>query len=493
MRREQLGANHPGRRPGHADAAVGVDCSRTTRRGGSPASSSKDCRHDDARPASALLAGARCGCRARAAAAAELRGTGDLGLVVERATGSRAGRRDDAAHGRSAASRAWAISRMPRSCSRATSAIAYRLRPRWRPDQDRPARAADRPARGAGRQLRSAAPSPTTARWSRSPNYEPGGVRVFDAGTLAPVADIPAAEVADGKRSKVVGPRRCARARASSAASTTPARSGSPTLARSGEPRRSTRFPDVGKLPYDGNVTPDGRHYLAGLFGEDGARACSICGSRREGRAASSTATASGEEPLPVYKMPHLRRLGGRGRHAVPAGGRPSRAARRSTRATWQEVGPRRRRTVSRCSRWRGRTAARSGSISRIRSTTRSRSIDAPTLQGGRTLAARTGGAAHGIHPARRARSGSRCATPIASTSTTPRRFAQLGHAAGREARAASSSPRARTGSGSEPWRTPVDARRSRLLDGFQRDLPLVAAALRGDRPTRLGVERGAR
>ena len=36
-------------------------------------------------------------------------------------------------------------------------------------------------------------------------NYQPGGVKVFDAVTLAQVADIPATPLADGKRSRVVG------------------------------------------------------------------------------------------------------------------------------------------------------------------------------------------------------------------------------------------------------------------------------------------------
>ena len=36
-------------------------------------------------------------------------------------------------------------------------------------------------------------------------NYEPGGVRVFDAGTLEQVADIPATWGKDNQRSKVVG------------------------------------------------------------------------------------------------------------------------------------------------------------------------------------------------------------------------------------------------------------------------------------------------
>ena len=32
----------------------------------------------------------------------------------------------------------------------------------------------------------------------------------------------------------------------------------------------SAAMPISGKLPYDGVVTPDGRYYVAGLFGEDG-------------------------------------------------------------------------------------------------------------------------------------------------------------------------------------------------------------------------------
>ena len=30
------------------------------------------------------------------------------------------------------------------------------------------------------------------------------------------------------------------------------------------------QFTGIGKQPYDGLVTPDGRYYIAGLFGEDG-------------------------------------------------------------------------------------------------------------------------------------------------------------------------------------------------------------------------------
>lgn len=61
----------------------------------------------------------------------------------------------------------------------------------------------------------------------------------------------------------------------------------------------------VGKLPYDGNVTTDGRHYFAGLFGEDGLVHVDLW---REPLKAERVLSGygRGEAPLPVYKMPHL-------------------------------------------------------------------------------------------------------------------------------------------------------------------------------------------
>ncbi len=133
-------------------------------------------------------------------------------------------------------------------------------------------------------------------------NYEPGGVRVFDAQTLDPIASI-AAVGANGKTSKALGlvdlpGRRFAFALYDA---------GEIWIAdlSAAEAPVVTKLTGVGKLPYDGNVTPDGRHYLAGLFGEDGVvhvdtwqtplKAERILGGY--GR---------GEEALPVYKMPHL-------------------------------------------------------------------------------------------------------------------------------------------------------------------------------------------
>lgn len=133
-------------------------------------------------------------------------------------------------------------------------------------------------------------------------NYEPGGVRVFDSKSLVQVADIPAVG-AGGKPSKTVGlvdlpGRRFAFALYDA---------GEIWIAdfSKGEGPEVTRLSGIGKLPYDGNVTPDGRHYLVGLFGEDGVVHVDTW---REPLKATRILDGygRGEEKLPVYKMPHL-------------------------------------------------------------------------------------------------------------------------------------------------------------------------------------------
>ena len=132
-------------------------------------------------------------------------------------------------------------------------------------------------------------------------NYEPGGVRIFDAATLAPVADVPA--VAGGRRSKVVG------------LVDAPGRRFVFTLYEAGAiwvaeldttgELRLDRFPGVGRQPYDALITPDGRHYVAGLFGEDGLALLDLWYPER-GLRRILPGYGRGETPLPVYKMPHL-------------------------------------------------------------------------------------------------------------------------------------------------------------------------------------------
>lgn len=153
-------------------------------------------------------------------------------------------------------------------------------------------------------------------------NYEPGGVRVFDAGTLAPLCEIVATGTSGGKRSKTVG------------LVDAPGRRFVFTLYDAGEiwiadfanwsggEPHVIRHRDVGKLPYDGSITADGRHYIAGLFGEDGLVGLDLWDDVPAPRRILS-GYGRGETPLPVYKMPHMEGWAEvSGRFLLPAVGR---------------------------------------------------------------------------------------------------------------------------------------------------------------------------
>jgi protein NirF len=134
-------------------------------------------------------------------------------------------------------------------------------------------------------------------------NYEPGGVHVFAAEDLELVAKIPAEYGDEGKLSKVVG------------LVDAPGQRFVFSLFEAGEiwvadfsnPAAPDirRFRDVGKQPYDALITPDGRYYIAGLFGEDGLALLDLwdldAGVKR-----IMDGYGRGEQPLPVFKMPHL-------------------------------------------------------------------------------------------------------------------------------------------------------------------------------------------
>ena len=150
-------------------------------------------------------------------------------------------------------------------------------------------------------------------------NYEPGGVRIFDQATLEPLHDIKAA-YGNGQFSKTVG------------LVDLPGRRFLVSLydageiwmidwAKPGDPQVQV-IGKAGALPYDGYVTADGRHYLAGLFGEDGLAHVDLW---KEPLSVERVLAGygKGEEPLPVYKMPHLEGWGNTGRELVlPAVGR---------------------------------------------------------------------------------------------------------------------------------------------------------------------------
>jgi len=165
-------------------------------------------------------------------------------------------------------------------------------------------------------------------------NYEPGGIVAFDADDLHRVAEVPAKAGPDGKAAKVVG------------LADLPGQRFAYALFDAGEicvsdfsvpdaPR--TECAPAGRQPYDGLVTPDGRFYLAGLFGEDGVALWDSwhpeVGVRR-----ILDGYGRGEAPLPVYKMPHLRGWAQAGeRLFLPAIGRHEVLV--VDRRDWRELG----------------------------------------------------------------------------------------------------------------------------------------------------------
>lgn len=165
-------------------------------------------------------------------------------------------------------------------------------------------------------------------------NYQPGGVRVFDAETLRQVADIPAIG-ADGRSSKVVGLEDSTDGRFVFSLFD----SDEIWVADLKVPAKPvvTKFTGVGSKPYDALISPDGRHYIAGLFGEDGFALLDLW-NLDAGVKRVLPDYGRGEKRTAVYKMPHLEGWGmtedllflpAMGRHEVLI----------VERAGWREVG----------------------------------------------------------------------------------------------------------------------------------------------------------
>lgn len=150
-------------------------------------------------------------------------------------------------------------------------------------------------------------------------NYQPGGVRVFDADSLEMVADVPAID-RRGAPSKTVG------------LVDLPYRHFAWSLLDGDEiwigdftdPRdpKLTKHRDIGRLPYDGVTTSDGRWYVAGLFGEDALTRLDLWAETPKPEKVLA-GYGKGEQPLPVYKMPHMEGWGAAGDLLlIPAVGR---------------------------------------------------------------------------------------------------------------------------------------------------------------------------
>lgn len=125
-------------------------------------------------------------------------------------------------------------------------------------------------------------------------NYEPGGVRIFDADTLDPVADIPTGAKTIGL---VDAPGR--------RFVFTMWDTGETWIADLSGELKLTKLTGIGKNPYDGLITPDGRTYITGLFGEDGMTAIDLWQDPPTPQHILPH-YGKGEAKLPVYKMPHL-------------------------------------------------------------------------------------------------------------------------------------------------------------------------------------------
>ncbi len=153
-------------------------------------------------------------------------------------------------------------------------------------------------------------------------NYTPGGVRVFRADTLEMVADLPAV-AQDGQQGKTVG------------LVDIPGNKFVFSLFDGGETwvldmttwmagdheAAVTKYRNVGKQPYDALVSPDGRFYIAGLFGEDGMALLDTW-YLDKGVKRIMGDYGRGDKKLPVFKMPHLEGWAIAGNHAfVPAVG----------------------------------------------------------------------------------------------------------------------------------------------------------------------------
>ncbi|MCK9396664.1 MAG: protein nirF [Methylobacter sp.] len=133
-------------------------------------------------------------------------------------------------------------------------------------------------------------------------NYTPGGVKVFSADTLELVSDIPS-NYGDGLRSKVVG------------LVDAPGQRFVFSLFDAGEiwmadfknPKAPAikKFKDIGKQPYDALISPDGHYYIAGLFGEPGLALLDLW-NLDAGVKRILPDYGKDDEKLPVYKMPHL-------------------------------------------------------------------------------------------------------------------------------------------------------------------------------------------
>ncbi len=133
-------------------------------------------------------------------------------------------------------------------------------------------------------------------------NYTPGGVKIFSAETLQLLADIPAL-YGDNQLSKVVGLVDAPEQKFIFSLFD----AGEIWIADLNEPStpKIQKFKNVGKQPYDALLSPDGRYYIAGLFADQGLALLDLW-FPEQGVKRILPDYGKQDEKLPVYKMPHL-------------------------------------------------------------------------------------------------------------------------------------------------------------------------------------------
>lgn len=227
------------------------------------------------------------------ALADEVRATGDLGLVIERATGSLLviDRSDHASIGRIEGLGDLSHATLTYSPDEHYAYVFGRDGGLTKVDMV--TRAIEKRIVQGGNSIGGAISD--DGRLIAVSNYEPGGVKVFDADTLEQVADIPAGAKTIGLVD--VPGRRFAWATWET---------GEAFMADfSGLEMVVTKLGDVGKNPFDAVLTDDAHTFLIGLFGEKGVTAIDLWDEHPH-PVRFLKDYGKTEDDLPVYKMPHL-------------------------------------------------------------------------------------------------------------------------------------------------------------------------------------------
>ncbi|MBA4706954.1 cytochrome D1 domain-containing protein [Aquitalea aquatica] len=243
-----------------------------------------------------LLCLALAGC-----ASTPLRGTGDLGVVIERASGSV--QIVDNSHAQSLA-RVQGLGDL----SHASVVFSRDARYAYVFGRDGAISKVDLLAARLVKRVEQASNSiggaiSSDGRVIAAQNYSPGGVKLFDADNLQLLSSVSTAAFGGGE-SKVVGLADMPGNRFAFALYD----SGEIWLLDASTPSapKVQRFEHIGKQPYDGLASSDGRYFIAGLYGEDGLALFDSwhadAGVRR-----ILAGYGRGRQALPVYKMPHLR------------------------------------------------------------------------------------------------------------------------------------------------------------------------------------------